>query len=207
MRGEIDTVINCYPTLQLVENNSDLSLIGTLNFSASFTGKEAITANYDLIISLPSSYPDDLPKVYSSGYKLDSRFEHINPDGSFCLAVPLEERKLYESQPSLLGFINNLVVPFLYGYSYFLKHGEHPFGERAHGNRGILDFYQELFDCNNIRQLIFSLYSFSLSGYKPHDRCPCGSGKKVLKCHKAQLKALLQQRELLQADLAKFIET
>jgi hypothetical protein len=206
LQQEIDAAISSYPELKLFEQEGGQSLTGALSFSASVEGKETITASYEIAIFLPFRYPDELPKVFLKGHELDERFEHINPDGSFCLAVPVEERKLFDMNPTLMGFINNLVVPFLYGYSYFLKYGEHPFGERAHGNNGVLDFYQELFGSNDIRKIILSLYKFSISGYKPHENCPCGSGMKVLRCHKSQVKELLKNRALLQQDLARFID-
>lgn len=202
---QIQAVLDSYPNLRLVQNGSDTLLTGSLHFSASVEGKETITANYDVKISVPYSYPEDLPTVFPSVYSLDKRFEHTNPDGSFCLAVPLEERELFEIEPSLLGFINNLVVPFLYGYSYFLKYGEHPFEEREHGNKGILNFYLERFKSRDARTVLTSLYKFAVHGYRAHEKCPCGSGKKVLKCHNTELKSLLKNKELLMADLAKFI--
>ncbi|MCK8123918.1 SEC-C domain-containing protein [Pseudoalteromonas sp. 2CM39R] len=202
---QIQAVLDSYPNLRLVQNGSDILLTGSLYFSALAEGKETITANYDVKISVPCSYPDDLPTVFPSVYSLDKRFEHTNPDGSFCLAIPIEERELFEIEPSLLGFINNLVVPFLYGYSYFLKYGEHPFDEREHGNKGILDFYLERFKSRDARTVLTSLYKFAVHGYHAHEKCPCGSGKKVLKCHNTELKSLLKNKELLIADLAKFI--
>ena len=206
LKGEVQDVLDSYSSLKLVEDDSEHALLGSVYFSASVDGKETIEASYDIKISIPHSYPVELPKVYSSGYQLDERFEHTNPDTSFCLAVPFEERKLYDYEPTLLGFINNLVVPFLYGYSYFLKHGKHPFGEREHGDKGILNFYLELFGSSNAETLILSLCKFAVAGYQPHEKCPCGSGKKVLKCHKTQLKELLINESLLKADLLKFIK-
>jgi hypothetical protein len=206
LQQEIEAAICTYAGLEKFEQEGIQGLTGELSFIASVERKETITASYEIAIFLPILYPDELPKVFSKGHKLDERFEHVNPDGSFCLAVPVEERKLYDIDPTLLGFINNLVVPFLYGYSYFLKYGEHPFGERTHGNNGVLDFYQELFGSNDIRKIILTLYKFSISGYKPHESCPCGSGAKVLRCHKLQVKELLKNRALLQQDLARFID-
>ena len=206
IKEQIQAVRNSYPNLELSKNGSGYLLNGALNFTASVDRKESITANFDVKISIPHSYPEELPKVFPSGYSLDKRFEHANPDGSFCLAVPLEERDIFDSEPTLLGFINNLVVPFLYGYSYFLKYGEHPFGEREHGDKGILDFYLEMFANGDARTVITSLYQFATHGYRAHEKCPCGSGKKVLKCHKTELKTLLKNKELLMADLAKFFK-
>ena len=201
---QIQTVRNSYPSLALINSDSGCLLTVALHFTASVANKETITANFNVKISIPHSYPEELPKVFPSGYSLDQRFEHTNADGSFCLAVPLEERGRFEVEPSLLGFINNLVVPFLYGYSYFLKYGEHPFGEREHGNKGILDFYLETFASSDARTVLTSLYQFAIHGYRAHEKCPCGSGKKVLKCHKKELKLLLKNKELLMSDLAQF---
>lgn len=206
--SEIDEVISHFPGLLLTQTGSMSTLRGVLSFSASFENLETITGSFNINILIPPDYPNSLPVVSPESAPLDSSFEHINPDGSFCLAVPIEARKLFNSEPSLLGFVDNLVVPFFYGYCYFLKHGIFPFGEQAHGNEGILEYYSDLYNSKDIKQIIFSLHEFLNAGYKPHAKCPCGSDKKVLKCHKAQTKLLLsnEYKSLLLKDLQIFIQ-
>jgi len=205
---EITEVISLYPGLSLFQEGGNSILCGPLSFDASFDNLETITSSFDVRISIPLDYPNSLPSVSPDGSPLDSRFEHINPNGSFCLAVPIEARKLFNSTPSLLGFIDNLIIPYLYGYCYFLKYGLLPFGEQAHGNEGTLEYYSELFDSKDIKHIILSLNEFVKTGYKPHAKCPCGSGKKVLKCHETQLKFLLnnEYKGLLLKDLRIFIQ-
>ncbi len=118
-KAEISDVILSYPGLSEVVVAGDVALKGAINFKATFRELETINACFDIVIIIPSGYPQDLPAVYSDGFNLDDRFEHTNPNGSFCLEVPIEERRIFNQSPTLLGFINTLVVPFLYSYCYF----------------------------------------------------------------------------------------
>lgn len=117
--SEIDEVISHFPGLSLTQTGSMSALRGALSFSASFENLETITGSFNINILIPPDYPNSLPVVSPESVPLDLSFEHINPDGSFCLAVPIEARKLFNSEPSLLGFVDNLVVPFFMDIATF----------------------------------------------------------------------------------------
>jgi hypothetical protein len=207
-KTEVSDVISSYPGLSEVIVDGNFALKGALNFEASFGKLEKINACFDVVIIIPSGYPQNLPTVYPDGFKFDHRFEHVNPNGSCCLEVPIEERRIFNQSATLLGFINTLVVPFLYSYCYFIKHGQFPFGDRGHGEEGVLQYYKELFGSKNYRYTISALRDLYLSGYKPHEKCPCGSGKKLLRCHKKEAKYLLSDtyKPLFMRELLLFFQ-
>ena len=92
-------------------------------------------------------------------------------------------RRIFHQQPSLLGFVNRLVIPYFFGYCYWKEHGEHPFGEQKHGGEGVIQYYMERLNLGDeVTSLVFvcSLYEH---GYRGHHDCPCGSGRRVRKCH------------------------
>ena len=103
---------------------------------------------YEIDISIPKQYPDSLPLVFEIGGKIDRNYHH-NPTGELCLATPIEIEMNFKKFPSLLGFVDNLVIPYLFSHAYFMKHGEMPYGERPHGSEGILQFYEEHFGTND----------------------------------------------------------
>lgn len=58
---------------------------------------------------------------------------HHNPDGTLCLEAPLTVHEVFRANETLINFVDNLLVPYLYIHSYYLKYGKLPFGEHAHG--------------------------------------------------------------------------
>ena len=156
---------------------------GSLSFEASPAGFPVITDCFDIKLVIPSTYPEVLPVVRETGGRIDQSYEHLNQDGTLCLATPIEKRLFFLEQQSLLGFVNHLIVPYLYGYCYWKKYGKHPFGERAHGVEGIIEYYRDdlgLGSHLNILAMLAFLFEY---GYRGHLPCPCKSGLKVRECH------------------------
>ncbi|MGG2382874.1 hypothetical protein, partial [Salmonella enterica] len=89
---------------------------------------EPVEDSFEIRMLIPDNYPNSLPKVFEIGDKLDPKYEHVNPDGSLCLAVPMEERQFFLKDPTLLGFVNNLIVSYFYSYCSWKKCGTFPFG-------------------------------------------------------------------------------
>lgn len=176
----------------LTELDHETVLSGTLPFEASADGFETITDSFEIELSIPHAFPDILPRVKETAARIERSYPHINRDGMLCLAVPVEQRRILLEQPSLLGFVNRLVIPYLYGYCYWKQHGKHPFAEQAHGEEGIVQHYIDtlhLADELAVLAVVCFLYEH---GYRGHHSCPCGSGLKVRKCHGPALRSLHQ---------------
>ena len=177
---------------RLRETETDSVLCGPLPFVASAEGYELIEDIFEIDLFVPRSYPKELPWVLETGGRISSDYEHINKDGKLCLAVPIEERLIFECMPSLLGFVNNLLIPYCYGYCIWERHDVHPFGEREHGGAGIAQFYiNRLGLPGKVQALNFVLHLVQ-HGYRGHHDCPCGSGTKLRNCHGHALMQLNQ---------------
>jgi len=202
--SEVAALIAAYNGLAET-NRTDfgITLSGDLAFEVSASGCPTLSDKFEIAIFIPKEYPEKLPLVWSDGCRIRKDFEHINSDGSFCLAVPIEERSTFDRSPTLLGFIDNLVVPFLYGYAYWEKFGAMPFDERSHGAAGLLEYYLDIYSTSNKVTVLKGVYGLVRFGYKPHEKCPCGSGKKVLRCHKAESTAIAKSpyRQKIAAEL------
>ena len=193
---------------QVLNIEGETNLIGTLCFEASANGNEPLTRDFEIKMVVPESYPVDLPIVYEIGGKMNVNYEHVHKDGRLCLAVPIEERSKYLEQPSLLGFVNRLIVPYFYGYCCWENHGVHPFGEAEHGLKGIVRYYVDFLDLadeSKVLGFIIHLYKY---GYRGHHPCPCASGKIVRKCHQKKLFELHQSHTdtTLKLDLIAALE-
>lgn len=164
-------------------DNNGLVVSGLLDFTAEPEGFAPITECFAIAMSIPGTYPEELPKLKETGGRVEQGYSHVFLDGSLCLGVPVEIRRAFSLQPSLLGFVNRLVIPFFYGFCHWKQFGDHPFGEHAHNGKGILEYYKEALNLAKEESAIAFLLHLFQHGYRGHHECPCGSGKKLRKCH------------------------
>jgi hypothetical protein len=138
-----------------------------------------------------------MPRARETAGRIERSYTHINQDGTLCLAVPIEERRIFFEQPSLLGFGDRLVIPYLYGYCHWKQYGRHPFDEQEHGEEGIVQYYIDtLHLADELAALAVVCFLFE-HGYRGHHPCPCGSGLKVRNCHGPVLRSLHQHHTRL----------
>ena len=84
----------------------------------------------------------------------------------------------------------DLVLTWNQGISYGLFRQEGPFGQWAHGAKGIFQFYRELLKTSDLRVMTTYLDYLAAKKVKGHWPCPCRSGKKLRDCHFDQIKEL-----------------
>ncbi|WP_172194789.1 hypothetical protein [Saccharibacillus qingshengii] len=108
----------------------------------------------------------------------------MNPDGTLCLESPINLLGKLSAKPDLLQFAESCLIPYLYCVSHKLKNGgKFLFGELAHGPKGILDDYKQLWGLQSPEQVWMVL-----NAMKSHKReankmlCPCGCGKRLGVC-------------------------
>ena len=192
----------------VVEYDIETVLSGALPFEASADGLETITESFEIELIVPSDFPQTLPRAKETGGRIEIDYDHCNPGGTLCLAVPVEQRRIFFGQPTLLGFVNRLVIPYLYGYCYWKKHGRHPFDEAAHGYEGILQHYIDTLGLHDEVSALAVICFLFEHGYRGHHDCPCGSGLRVRGCHGPALLALHQTHNLqsLQNDFLAIFE-
>ncbi len=210
-KGSPDLVLRQVQELQ--ERYGDLSCVsdearpfvvkGTLAFSAQYVGV-SVQDEYEVAIIIPEDYPDTPPVVKETGGRIPKHF-HLNPDGTLCLGTPLEVKRKFGEEHSLLGFVENLLIPFLYSHSFKQEYGEMPFGELSHGIEGILESYEEVFGVNDDFAVLGFLRILADDNYRGHMPCPCGSDAKLRNCHGrllVELKETQNQKQYLGECLA-----
>lgn len=158
---------------------------GRFRFSATFVKKGTVDDSYCLIIKCPERFPKEIPVVFETGGRIphDGK-HHVNPDGSLCLGSPLRLKWILAKKPTLVGFAEKCLVPYLYSMSRLLMYGEmFVFDELAHGDKGELNDYCSLFGLKATEQVLPTLYLLSVK--KRHankKRCPCGCGLRLGRC-------------------------
>ncbi len=183
LREEIKEVLQAFPLLKKINNNS---LKGLIHLKRSYNDIP-IYINYEIEIFIPNNYPDRLPIVKEIGNKINSEYSHISNSRELCLATDGDIKISLYPDYKLFDFVNIYVISYLYTHSYFIKYKVFPFGERSHGVEGILEFYMEHFNLDNKKQVKSLLKLISLKRCKGHFWCYCESGKKNRNCHKDEI--------------------
>ena len=191
IKQQYDELCKQFPGLRLYEDFPGQWVIrGLIAFSASYNNVE-IEDEYSIHIILPEDYPALPPDVQETGGRIPADF-HQYEDRTLCLGAPAEVTRRFREDPRLLTFIKTLVIEYLYGYSYYDKYGQMPFGELSHGGPGIREYYLELFNTNDVRIILALLKIMADGSYRGHHYCLCGSGKILRKCHGLIILGLLK---------------
>lgn len=209
---QIEEVRIFYPELEVIsENNYDVVLAGELYFRAQYDNLEEIVDSYILRIEVPVDFSILAhPKVFEIAGKIN-RIYHRYISGALCFGVPFSVKMcLLEKGDSLLCFIENLLIPYLYAHSYYMKNKKMPFGHYGHSDDEFYFYYKKYFDgIPDERLLDFLLVAYRPSIYRMHRQCLCGSGKIMRKCHGHQIKLLsdLHPQRFLKQDIEKVVSS
>jgi hypothetical protein len=181
----VNQFLKDYPGMSLLPSRKiEMVLTGSFSFSAKSINTDIISDTYRIKIIVPFAFPKEVPIVIETGKIPRNGNFHVNPDGTLCMGSPLRLLQKLSKKPTLSGFAESCLVPYLYAVSYKLKHGGgFIFSELKHGTPGIIEDYQNLFGLQNKEQVIQAL---ELLGKKQRSAnkglCPCGCGNRLGKC-------------------------
>jgi hypothetical protein len=180
-----------HPNLELLRDpGGALHVCGEIGFTSAWNSR-VVEDTYQVEIRIPEDYPESPPTAFETGAKIATDFEHFMEDGSLCLGAPVGVRQEFLRHKTLVHFINNQVVPYLFTYSYKQRYGVAPFGELSHGAKGIREFYQDLFSVGDHVPVLALLKILADKNYRGHLACACGGGLNLRRCHGKLLRELL----------------
>jgi ubiquitin-protein ligase len=208
IKEQFSTLQNKYKKLAMSRNTTgNWIIIGILEFSCSHKDKK-ITGSFSIRITLPSDYPKSPPIVNETGGQIPLDF-HVNPDNTLCLGVPIDVHDRFTRNPQLISFVEELVIPYLFAFRHWEDFGSMPFGEYAHGGAGLLKYYQELFVVAGYTIPLALLKIIADDNYRGHLPCPCGSARKLRKCHGYKLLHLinLKPKSWFLKDVIQIVES
>lgn len=180
---QISAVTECYPSLSVISDEDGYTLTGIVTMAKTYNDVP-LYDDYHLKIVVSSDFPLHIPSVFDTNNDVPEEFMHFLDDGSFCLGAYCDLRSFLDAHPSLVSFIDEIVMSYLYSVSYYRIYGTFPYGARSHGTEGIIEAYRERYNTDN--DLMLEWLLFCLIGkipYRGHSLCPCGSGKHLRKCH------------------------
>lgn len=176
---QIAEVLKEYPKLRL---NGGFQIIGQLPFKAKYCDHPLITDSFDIEMNISPDYPLVLPVIKERERRTEG-YPHVDKDLIFCLGAPLAIRKKFSDSPTLLGYLTQQVIPFLYSFRFWQEYGYYPFGDLPHGGEGILQYFREHFNVNSDLAVLELLSINIVKQSRSRNPCPCGSGKRLNKCH------------------------
>jgi hypothetical protein len=183
-RWGVGQVLIEYPDLRIIPSTDDsLRIAGSLQFIACGPTGDAIEDAYSIELQIPVLFPQSLPSVFETGGRIPETY-HTSFDGTLCLGAPTALRLKLGRTPTISSLIRELVIPFLYGHSYWAKHGVAIFGELEHGPAGLRQHFASMFEVTD-RQAARELARFASLKKRMANKepCPCGSGRRLGRCH------------------------
>lgn len=198
---EILAVKSRYPGL---ERTGPGVVEGTLEMDAVYDDKP-LKDSFQVRITALNPNSDRVPALYEIGKRIetiaeklgitDLRTLHRNRDGTACVCVKQIEKRKYPPGSDLFVFVEELVVPYLYGLIHYEYNRVWPWGDYSHGSIGLLEFYAEdatsqtMEDIMEIfptirKELNWKEYHKQLRKPSAERSCLCGSGKPFRVCHK-----------------------
>ena len=187
----ISEAINRFANLRLVPSrDGDVVLRGVIDFTASANGCRTVSDSYEINLRIPNAYPSELPIVHETGGRIPKDFHKLEGN-ALCLGSPFRLWLLTKQNPSLLSFVERVVVPYLYAYSLHEAGEAMPFGELRHGTPGLVDDLGEMLGATDSK--IAAAYVEAILGKKriANKRpCPCGSGTRLGRCHNRRVNGL-----------------
>ncbi len=209
-KSEINEVNHKFPKLKLTR---EVVWEGTIDFDKTYRDYRIID-NYQIRIIIPDNYPDSIPFVQEIGGKAkviaekygikDPREFHWNPEnGTVCLCVKQEEKIKFPLGSTLAYFIENLVIAYFYGLSYFKDHKKWPWREYSHGGLGMLEYYAEdpIEQTKDSLKILSALFHDDINWkkYRKHIKnptnnksCICSSKKLFAQCHSLSWQGLMR---------------
>ena len=174
-----------HPRMRLVELNSQQVVIeGKYELDAQMKGFEPILDTYQLQIVFPADYPRSLPTVRESEKRIPRTADyHTYKDGSFCLGSDIKLKSILFEYSTVTEFVEKILDPFLYAVTYKVEHDIYPFGDLDHGEDGLIDDYQQLFNVKGKAAVLLVLAALGKRKREANKLpCPCGCRRRIGKC-------------------------
>jgi hypothetical protein len=178
---ELLSVIKKYPNLKLKFEKQEGYLKGILDIP---NESGDIAGNFLIEIHSVEKFPYRFPKLYEVGGEIPIHHDwHKYNDNSCCLTVEPDEIIKCKNGITLIGFIEDVVIPYFANQLYRKTEGKY-FNEYPHGSEGLYVFYADLFRNENISVWLEYLdKTFNGKKTMRNGLCYCNSGLKFKFCH------------------------
>ena len=120
-------------------------------FAVMFEGQ--VLDRYSVELQLARNHPSGLPVVRETGGRIPRHDDrHINTaDGTACVLIPDERWRLWPPGAPLLKFLTGPLHSFFLAQTMVEEGEPWPFGQWAHGAKGVFQYYRELLKTSDLR--------------------------------------------------------
>ena len=212
IRNQFNELKKVHKDLVVNRTSSGYEINGFVSFKTNIDGVN-VEDKYLVLIKIPPSYPDDYPKVFEVGGRIDKIPDnHVYPEtGMLCLGTNIACLIAHFKSKNLLKFVHLQLVPYLAGYSIYNKYGYWPHGEYSHGNKGVFEYYKDYFEVYNpevITLLIGMAVNWRTLSWGKSLSCICKSGRTFGGCHYELVRKLSNPRlkHIVETDYVKCSE-
>lgn len=184
LKKDLEKVLLQFPKLAINESNGKTCLKGEIDI---FDKEGTYWDSYFIKIVVPRGYPYAFPELFEiSGKFPHVEDRHANTEGNCCLCSLQEEDIVSQKGISICDFIHRYVIPYLANQIYYDLTGTWANGEYKHGEDGILQYYQELLETDDLKRVYDLIILLKTSTFHRNDDCYCGEDKKIKHCHLKQ---------------------
>ena len=174
---------------------NEIKITGNIHFYQIYK-KIPLQDEYLIQILFPYDFPNTIPIVKEIENRIQDSpdYHNDNKNDGLCLGIPAEIHEKTHEHPSFKYFISEIIIPFLYANTFREKYDKYPWEPMEHHSKGVLDYYQNLFDLkdrNTTQQFLLNIAYFK-NPIKGHYLCPCKSGKRFRNCHKDMYDTLIK---------------
>lgn len=191
VRWRLQEMLLRYPGLRIAPSAGDeLKLAGELRFHVTGPDGVSIEDAYEVQLCVPADFPRGMPTARETGGRIAPSFHKLK-GGLLCLGAPTELRIRLVTSPTLPTFVERIVIPYLFGHSYYLAYGKMPFDELEHGTAGLLQHFAALFGVTDRAAAREFVRAVSLRRRVANKLpCPCGSHRRLGRCHHRRVNRL-----------------
>jgi hypothetical protein len=170
-----------FPNLRFAVEGDTVYVRGS--FAVMF--EEQVLDRYSVELQLPPDHPKSLPVVREVGGRIPHHNDrHVNPaDGTACVLLPDERWRLWPPGRPLLNFFTGPLHSFFLAHSLVEAGEPWPFGQWAHGAKGLFQYYRETLKTADLRVIVTYLEYITAKKVKGHWPCPCRSNRRLRDCH------------------------
>jgi hypothetical protein len=191
-----------FPDLYFVVEDGTVFVRGS--FAVMFEGR--VLDRYSVELQLARNHPAGLPVVRETGGRIPRHIDRhiLAADGTACVLLPDERWRLWPIGSPLVKYLTGPLHSFFLAQTTVEEGQPWPFGQWAHGAKGIFQFYRELLKTSDLRVMTTYLDYLAAKKVKGHWPCPCRNGKKLRDCHFDQIKDLREKitRKVAERSLA-----
>lgn len=198
----LEATIATYPSLERILVDGNEILKGQIPI-VDRDGKH--WDEYEIEIHSSANFPYEFPALFETSGKIPRIGDwHIYEDtGSCCVKVRPEEILRCRNGITLIDYIREEVIPYLFNQTHRRVEGYYVNGEYSHGIKGIFEFYANTLQTGNDIKKTIGLMRFIALNVRPGRTSLCFCGKKIKfrHCHRDAFDLLKSLgKEMLEND-------